>query len=91
MLASNQSIVSGVQYAAEVAREYQTLPTYGDANVDGKVTKAAATAILQNVANKDKFEFKPQGKINADIVDRVDGVTARDALAIQYVIYWGGQ
>ena len=83
MLASNQSIVSGVSYAAEVTGQFQTLPTYGDANVDGKVTIADATAILQNVANKDKFELKPQGKINADIVDRGDGVTARDALAIQ--------
>ncbi|MBP5580535.1 MAG: glycoside hydrolase, partial [Ruminococcus sp.] len=47
-----------------------------------KVTVADAVAILQHIANKDKFELKPQGKINAD-VDGVDGITASDALTIQ--------
>ena len=55
---------------------------YGDANLDGKVTVADAVAILQHIANKEKFELKPQGKINAD-VDGVDGITASDALTIQ--------
>lgn len=55
---------------------------YGDANVDGKVTVADAVAILQHIANKDKYELKKQGKINAD-VDGVEGVTANDALIIQ--------
>ncbi|MBP5363637.1 MAG: glycoside hydrolase family 9 protein [Ruminococcus sp.] len=55
---------------------------YGDANVDGKVTVADATAILQSIANSDKYALKAQGKINADVVDG-DGVTSKDALAIQ--------
>ena len=55
---------------------------WGDANVDGKVTVADATAILQSIANQDKYALKPQGKINADVVDG-DGVTSKDALAIQ--------
>ena len=55
---------------------------YGDANLDGKVTIADATAILQHIANRDKFELKPQGAINAD-VDGVSGVTANDALVLQ--------
>ena len=54
---------------------------YGDANVDGKVTTADAVAILQSIANKDKYELKEQGKINGD-VDGVAGITANDALAI---------
>ena len=57
----------------------------GDANLDGKVTVADATAILQAVANKDKFELKAQGKLNGDVVDNGDGITAKDALAIQMV------
>jgi len=55
----------------------------GDANVDGKVSVADAVAILQAVANKDKYSLKPQGAINADCYDPGDGVTANDALAIQ--------
>ena len=54
----------------------------GDANVDGKVTIADAVAILQSIANKDKYELKPQGKVNGD-VDGTAGITANDALTIQ--------
>ncbi|MDO4864592.1 MAG: glycoside hydrolase family 9 protein [Ruminococcus sp.] len=57
--------------------------SWGDANLDGKITIADATAILQSIANKDKYELKPQGRANADIVDNGDGVTSKDALAIQ--------
>ncbi len=56
---------------------------YGDANCDKKVTVADAVAILQSIANKDKYELQPQGKINADCYNPGDGVTANDALAIQ--------
>lgn len=58
---------------------------YGDANSDGKVTVADATAILQYIANKDKYDLTPQGKVNADIVDKGDGVTPKDALAIRMI------
>jgi exo-beta-1,3-glucanase (GH17 family) len=56
----------------------------GDANLDGKCSVADAVAILQNVANKDRFELKPQGKVNGD-VDGIAGITANDALVIQKV------
>ena len=55
----------------------------GDANSDGRITIADATAILQYIANKDKYDLTPLGKANADIVDKGDGVTSKDALAIQ--------
>ena len=55
----------------------------GDANLDGKVSVADALAILQSIANKDKFQLKPEGAANADCYDVGDGVTANDALAIQ--------
>lgn len=56
----------------------------GDANADGKLSLADAVAILQSIANKDKYELKPQGKVNGD-VDGVAGITANDALVIQKV------
>ena len=55
----------------------------GDANLDKKVSVADAVAILQAIANKDKYALKPQGAANADCYDPGDGVTANDALAIQ--------
>ena len=55
----------------------------GDANVDDKVTIADAVAILQAIANQDKYALKPQGKANADCYDPGDGVTANDAYTIQ--------
>lgn len=58
---------------------------WGDANVDNRVTVADAVAILQYLGNKDKYELKPQGKINADVFDNGDGITAMDALTIQQV------
>ena len=55
----------------------------GDANLDKKVTVADAVAILQAIANKDKYSLKPQGAKNADVAGNGDGITAADALAIQ--------
>ena len=56
----------------------------GDANLDGKVTIADATAILQHLGNRDKYCLRVQGELNAD-VDGASGVTANDALVIQKV------
>ncbi|MDO4864618.1 MAG: dockerin type I repeat-containing protein, partial [Ruminococcus sp.] len=61
-----------------------TAAVYGDANLDGRVTVADAVAVLQHIANRDKFALKPQGLVNAD-VDGSEGVTANDALVIQKV------
>ncbi len=54
---------------------------YGDANCDGYVRVGDAVAILQHIALQDKYELTPQGKINGD-VDMVEGISAKDALAI---------
>lgn len=54
----------------------------GDANCDGTVTIADATAILQHMGNRDKYALTKQGEINGD-VDGKEGITASDALAIQ--------
>ena len=57
----------------------------GDANLDGKVTVADAVAILQYIANKDKYQLSSEGRDNADVYARGDGITASDALTIQRV------
>lgn len=54
----------------------------GDANCDGKVTIADATAILQSLGNPDKYGLSEQGAANADVADP-SGVTTEDALRIQ--------
>lgn len=54
----------------------------GDANEDGFVNIADATAIVQSIANPDKYGLSEQGAKNADI-DGVPGVSGLDALAIQ--------
>ena len=54
----------------------------GDANLDNKATVADSVAILQHIANRDKYGLKAQGLINAD-VDGEAGVTANDARVLQ--------
>ncbi|MCR5015405.1 MAG: cellulose 1,4-beta-cellobiosidase, partial [Ruminococcus sp.] len=58
---------------------------WGDANLDKNVTVADAVAILQSLGNKDKYVLEDQGKINADVFDNGDGITAKDALTILQV------
>lgn len=55
----------------------------GDANMDGSVTIADATAILQYLGNSDIFSLSASGAANADCHCPGNGITANDALAIQ--------
>lgn len=55
----------------------------GDANCDGKVTIADATAILQSIGNYDKYGLSEQGAKNADVSGNGDGITSADAIAIK--------
>ena len=55
----------------------------GDANCDGKITIADATAILQHLGNQDKYGLSAKGLINADLTG--GGVTADDAVFIKKV------
>lgn len=54
----------------------------GDANEDGAVDLADATAIIQHIGNEDKYGLSAQGLANADC--NSDGkITGSDALSIQ--------
>ena len=55
---------------------------YGDANLDGDVTLSDALAILQFIANEDKYPLNAQAQSNADVFLRGDGITANDAVAV---------
>ncbi|MDE6787981.1 MAG: cellulase family glycosylhydrolase [Ruminococcus sp.] len=57
----------------------------GDANEDGSVDIADATAIVQHMGNPDEYALSKQGQINADIVNQGDGVTGADAVALQLI------
>ena len=59
---------------------------YGDANCDGEVTVADAAAILQNLGNKVAFPLSEDGAKNADCCDVGDGITTKDAIAIQQFV-----
>lgn len=60
----------------------ETKIVYGDANCDGKVTIADATAIFQALGNPDKYGLSTQGAKNADVTGN-DGVMPSDAVLIQ--------
>ncbi|MDE7105482.1 MAG: DUF5620 domain-containing protein [Ruminococcus sp.] len=62
-----------------------TVSLWGDANCDGKVTIADATAIIQALGNEDEYKLSAQGALNADVIDNGDGVTGTDANAIQAI------
>ena len=55
----------------------------GDANLDKGVTVADAVTILQYIGNKDKYALNDEAKANADCFNPGDGITGKDALAIQ--------
>ena len=58
---------------------------WGDANLDEKVSVSDAVAILQSLANKDKYALTKEGARNGDVYNNGDGITANDALTIQKV------
>jgi hypothetical protein len=58
----------------------------GDANVDGKVDISDVVAVRRYVSNSAKFPLTETGMLNADILNRGDGVGAQDAVRIQQII-----
>ncbi len=56
---------------------------YGDANCDGVVDISDAVLIMQSLSNPSKYKLTEEGRKNADVTGKNDGVTNNDALAIQ--------
>lgn len=57
--------------------------TWGDANDDEDVNMADAVLIMQTIANPDKYTLTKDGAAKADVSGNNDGITNKDALAIQ--------
>lgn len=55
----------------------------GDANLDGSIAIADAVLVMQSLANADEFILSADSQNAADVCNRGDGVTNKDALAIQ--------
>lgn len=58
----------------------------GDANLDGSIAIADAVLVMQSLANADEFILSADSQNAADVCNRGDGVTNKDALAIQMYI-----
>lgn len=58
----------------------------GDANCDGIVSMADASAVFQSLGNPDKYALSVNGAANADVYNKGDGVTGSDALSIQKLV-----
>lgn len=55
----------------------------GDANLDGNIAISDAVLVMQSLANADEFTLSSDSQNAADVCNRGDGVTNKDALAIQ--------
>ena len=55
---------------------------YGDANLDKNVTISDSVAILQNIANNEKYPLDDNARANADVYNPGDGITGSDANSI---------
>lgn len=57
----------------------------GDVNLDSRITLGDALAILQFIANEDKYPLNDVQQANADVFGGNDGITGNDAVVIQMV------
>ena len=56
---------------------------WGDVNFDGRVTMGDSLAILQYIANADKYPLQDAALEIADVYNHGDGITGMDAVSIQ--------
>ena len=89
---SVKKLFAGLSSACMIAAAVTAVPTtalavkpviYGDANCDGETNMADAVLIMQCIGNPDKYQLNSEGENNADVYNRGDGVTNKDALSIQ--------
>ena len=60
-----------------------TVSLCGDSNCDKNVDVSDAVLIMQSLSNPAKYKLTSQGEANADCCNVGDGVTNKDALAVQ--------
>lgn len=76
------------------SQQHPTVTLCGDANCDGNVNISDAVIIMQSLANPSKYgengtdalRITAQGKINGDCESAGNGLTNKDALAIQQLM-----
>lgn len=71
----------GSQFLLRGEEGYELPYIRGDANNDKIMTIADAAAVMQSLANPDKYALSEQGEFNADFA--CDGITVDDAVEIQ--------
>lgn len=84
---------TGIDKPAKVSVSGNTNPNtskdpdikYGDANEDGEVNVADAVLIMQTLSNPNEYKLSAYGLKAGDVVGNGDGITAKDALAIQMI------
>ncbi len=74
-----------VEFEVTVSEKETFSDKMGDSDGDGNIGINDAVLIMQSIANPDKYKMSEQGKLNADVYNRGDGVTNNDALTIQMV------
>ncbi|MBR1824541.1 MAG: glycoside hydrolase family 11 protein [Ruminococcus sp.] len=57
--------------------------TWGDTNQNGQVDLGDAVAVMQSLANPDKYQLDDQSRYNGDVYQAGTGITNQDAVAIQ--------
>lgn len=80
---STEETTSDTETSSGGASSPETAANYGDSNCDKIVNLADAVLIMQYKANPSKYTISEQGTKNADVSGDGDGVTNKDALAIQ--------
>lgn len=58
---------------------------FGDVNGDNKLSLADAVLIMQSLSNPNEYKLSEVAQAVGDVVDQGDGITPKDALAIQMV------
>ena len=78
----SESAFAGTKFEGKFTTAPAAKIAYGDVNLDGKVTLADSLAILQFIANEDKYPLSAQAQKNADCYNPGDGITGNDAVAV---------
>ncbi len=74
------AITTSVDFKSELDAK---VTKWGDANNDGALDMSDVVAIMQSLANPNKYKLNGSGIYNADVYEAGSGITSNDALTIQ--------